>query len=101
MSYTLELLPEVEFDIHTAYNWYNEKLDGLGEDFLITVEAALSFISRNPLSNEIEYKSIRKARTKRFPFGVFYILDSKTITVIAIIHLSRHPKTWKVRKKKN
>jgi toxin ParE1/3/4 len=98
MNYAIEFLPEVERDVLQAYNWYEEQLSGLGEDFLLSTDAAVNAIKRNPLLNAVEYKKVRKIKTKRFPFGVFYVLDKSLITVIAIVHLSRHPRTWKGRK---
>ncbi len=103
MIYRLNFLPQVEHDVQEAFDWYELQLPGLGEDFLLSADAAINAIARNPLLNAIEYKGVRKAKTKRFPFGVFYVLEKNTITVIAVIHLARHPKTWKgraIRKRK-
>lgn len=97
MSYRLNFLPQVELDVKEAYDWYEWQLPGLGEDFLLSIDAALNAILHNPLLNAVEYKGIRKTKTKRFPFGLFYVLDKHTITIIAIIHLARHPRTWKKR----
>ena len=99
MNYSLDFLPEVEKDVQSAYNWYEEQLPGLGEDFLLSTDAATYTILRKPLLNAIEYKGIRKVKTKRFPFGVFYVVDKTVVTVIAIVHLSRHPRTWRKRVK--
>ncbi len=101
MSYLLDFLPAVEQDVQDAYDWYELQLPGLGEDFLLSTDAAINALVRKPLLNAVEYKSIRKAKTKRFPFGVFYVLEKETITVIAIIHLARHPRTWKKRVKRS
>lgn len=37
-----------EDDAKDAANWYNEKRDGLENEFLLTLEAALNAIQRNP-----------------------------------------------------
>ena len=97
MNYLLDFLPAVEQDVQNAFDWYELQLPGLGEDFLLSTDAAINALVRKPLLNAVEYKGIRKAKTKRFPFGVFYVLGEDTITVIAIIHLARHPRTWKKR----
>jgi plasmid stabilization system protein ParE len=97
MNYRLDFLPHVEQDVQDAYDWYELQLPGLGEDFLLSADAAINAIARQPLLSAAEYKGVRKLKTKRFPFGVFYVIDKDTITVIAIIHLARHPKTWKSR----
>jgi toxin ParE1/3/4 len=98
MSYQLKFLPEVERDVSEAYDWYEEQLEGLGEDLLLSIDASLNGIVRNPHLSEVLYKGMRKRIVKRFPFGIFYIVEENVITIISVIHLARHPKTWKKRK---
>jgi hypothetical protein len=100
MNYLIDFLPEVEADVQNTYDWYEEQLNGLGEDFLLSVDAAVNAIQRKPELNEVIYQGIRKMKVKRFPFGVFYLMDKNILTIIAIVHLSRHPRTWKMRAKK-
>ncbi|MBL7777794.1 MAG: type II toxin-antitoxin system RelE/ParE family toxin [Chitinophagales bacterium] len=100
MTYRIAFLPQVEQDVQDAYNWYELQLPGLGDDFLLSIDAAVNAIARNPLHYTIEFKNIRKAKARRFPFGIYFLIHQYTITVIAIIHLARHPKTWKTRTKK-
>jgi|TARA_R100001369_G_scaffold28353_4_gene50981 hypothetical protein len=38
MNYALTLRKEAEFDIDEHFNFYEEKRDGLGHDFLLCVE---------------------------------------------------------------
>ncbi len=97
MIYSITYLPEVEKDVQDIYDWYEEQHPGLGEDFLLSSDASLSSVERNPLAYQKVFKVVRKANTKRFPFGIFYIIDKDVITVLAVIHLSRHPRTWKKR----
>ncbi|HRN93931.1 MAG: hypothetical protein M9931_06115 [Chitinophagales bacterium] len=73
------------------------RFQGLGEDFLLSVDVAINAILRKPLLRAVEYKEIRKIKTKRFPFGIFYVVQEDVITVIAILHLARYPKTWRTR----
>jgi toxin ParE1/3/4 len=97
MDFTIDHLPDVEQDVQDIYDWYEEQHTGLGEDFLLSSDAALNSIERNPLAYQIVYKGVRKTNTRRFPFGVFYVVAKQQITIIAIIHQSRHPRTWKKR----
>jgi len=41
MNYTLVFLPEASTDLQTAYDWYEYQSYGLGESFLLSVDAAL------------------------------------------------------------
>ena len=46
MAHDLILAPEAETDVVEAYEWYEARRRGLGEEFLSCVDAALSGISR-------------------------------------------------------
>jgi len=94
----LIIKPAAELDALDAANWYNERRDGLGNEFLLALEAKINGIRRNPQQYSIIYKNIRRALTERFPFGVFFIIENEIVYVLAIIHTSRSPKTWKKKK---
>jgi hypothetical protein len=48
MAKSLIILPEAEQDITEAYNWYQERELGLGEEFLRCIDASIQTIKRNP-----------------------------------------------------
>jgi hypothetical protein len=48
MSAELILAPEAVTDLAEAYFWYEERKTGLGEDFLVCVEAAVESIRSAP-----------------------------------------------------
>jgi toxin ParE1/3/4 len=96
--YRLIIKPSAEIDAMDAANWYNHKVDGLGNEFLLALEAKINSIRRNPHQFAIVYKNIRRALTERFPFGLFFIVEDEVVYVLAIIHTSRSPKIWMKRK---
>ena len=98
-KFQVEFLPDVNDDVLEAFDWYESQLSGLGNQFMVAVDAAIHQVEREPELFQKVYKVIRKCNTKRFPFGIFFTLNKNLITVIAITHLARHPKTWKQRKK--
>ncbi len=63
--------PEAESDTNDAYQWYEAQRKGLGEDFLLCIEEALSRASRNPAIYSVVHKEVRRVLIHRFPFGVF------------------------------
>lgn len=97
MNYSLDFLPGVEDEIIDASQWYENKKEGLGLDFLLSVEAVLHSIKRNPLAFQKVFSTARRAITKRFPYGIFFVLEKETITVIAVSSFHRHPAIWKKR----
>jgi toxin ParE1/3/4 len=78
-----------------AANWYNIKRDGLGNEFLLALEAKINAIRRSPSNFPLVYKNIRRALLERFPYGIYFIIEDETIYVLAIQHTSRKPKIWK------
>ena len=94
----LIIKPFAELDAIDVSKWYNDKRDGLGNEFLLALDAKINEIQRNSNHHRTIYKKIRRALTDRFPYGVFYIIEKNTIYVLAIIHSSRNPNIWKKRK---
>ena len=97
MKYKLIVRPEAESELLEAVKWYEEKVRGLGANFLLNVEATIESILRIPEAYTLTYKDTRRALVRKFPFGVHYIIDKKNIVVLAIFHASRKPQEWKRR----
>lgn len=91
MKYRMLIRHEAEVDLKYAFSWYEDKRPGLGYDFLLQVEAGLSYIGRNPESNPSEYKGARKYLVKRFPYKIIYLLEEARIVILAVIHGKRKP----------
>lgn len=97
MSYRLILRPEAELDITEAYEWYEERNQGLGSEFVRAVDACLSAIGRNPQAYAVVHEEVRRALLRRFPYGIFYLVEGESIIVLACFHAKRKPKDWQSR----
>lgn len=97
MAAKLILAPEVEEDIRSAYDWYEQRRIGLGEDFLTAVDAAFERIRRSPDMHGMVADGYRRALLRRFPYSVFYEHVGTTVTVYGVLHCSRHPQRWRER----
>jgi len=97
MSYRLVLRPEAESDLAEAFEWYEQRRPGLGESLLLSVEATHVAIQETPFLFPVVHRNIRRALTRRFPFGVFYVLEGEAVVVVAVFHASRNPKGWQSR----
>lgn len=84
-------------DLEEARRWYNDRQPGLGQEFLSSVEAVLALIREFPLMAPKVDPWVRRARTERFPFGIFYTIDGPTIRVLAVLHNARSSIWWKSR----
>ncbi len=43
------------------------------------------------------YKGVRRAPTRRFPYGIYYRFAEDSIVVIAVMHSRRDPRRWEER----
>jgi toxin ParE1/3/4 len=94
----LIIKPLAEWDAIEAAKWYNSKKDGLGNEFLLALDAKINSIQRNPTLFQFVYKNIRRALTARFPYGIYFITGADTIYILAIQHTGRNSNIWKTRK---
>jgi toxin ParE1/3/4 len=97
MNLPLILTQEAEEDIAEAKAWYNRQRQGLGDDFVLCVEEALERIRRLPTAGTEVLPGVRRVVVRRFPYGVFFCIDSNHIGVIAVYHSRRDPKGWQTR----
>lgn len=93
----VRLRPEAEQDLLEAALWYEANEPGLGGQFLDQVQATLAALADQPAAYAVGHNSVRRALVRRFPFGVFYMIEDDGALVIAILHGSRHPRTWRER----
>ena len=96
MKYKVELRKEAQSDIIEAIEWYEKRRAGLGDEFFIAIANEKHFIEKNPYYFEDKYKGIRKAITQRFPYIIYYKIESKsTVLIYAVLHMKRGAMTWK------
>lgn len=100
MPYNYRLSEEAESDVYDSYVWYEKQKEGLGEEFLDTLDTAERAISDNPLTYRIRYKKIVRAFVvDRFPYLVLYVVNGNDIDVISVFNTNQHPRRWKKRVK--
>lgn len=89
--------PEAETEISEAFEWYEERVSGLGSDFLLNLDAALQAILSNPQQFPVMHKDLRRALIRRFPYQIFFVLEEHRIYILAVFHAKRSPRRWMVR----
>lgn len=94
---TRPLIVRPEADIEEARHWYEERSPGLGAEFVRAVDACLASIERHPELYPKHHNRARRALLRRFPYAVFYVIQSESIDVAACFHTSRHPREWQSR----
>jgi plasmid stabilization system protein ParE len=91
MTAELIVLPEAERDAAEAYDWYEARRAGLGEDFLTQLDAMLRAIARTPEMHAKFHKDYRRAVLRRFPYVVFDEYAAGKVTVYQVFHTSQNP----------
>ncbi|MDJ1175008.1 type II toxin-antitoxin system RelE/ParE family toxin [Roseofilum capinflatum] len=88
------LLPASQ-ELQQAAEFYQQQVFGLGEDFLAESQSTLNRIVQNPRAWTPLNENIRRCRMHRFPYGIIYTIEDDTILVISVMHLQKHPQSWK------
>ncbi|MCB4790600.1 MAG: type II toxin-antitoxin system RelE/ParE family toxin [Elusimicrobia bacterium] len=90
-------IAEIEFKDACAY--YNQQSEGLGYEFAAEVGRTLERIeSYNEAWAPLSART-RRCRTNRFPYGIIYQIRTDMILIVAIMHMHKHPYSWKSRLK--
>ena len=97
MSRRLIIRPEAEEEIYDAFGWYEDRVSGLGLNFLLCVDAVFNAILRNPQQFPRVHRTIRRALTRKFPFEVFFVEDDQRVVVLSVFHVKRNPESWQER----
>lgn len=103
MNYKIKIDKDALIDIQEITDWYNCELQGLGSRFQKQTVIQINALKNNPFIHATRYDDIRCVVIKKFPFLIHYVINEsqKAVTVFAIIHTSRNPKIWEIRKNKN
>jgi toxin ParE1/3/4 len=93
----LIIMPAAQFEIIEAQGWYEKAATSLGALFRAEIDRQAQRILANPLQFPLMLADIRRARLRRFPYGLFFRPLDDAIYVIACFHSSRDPGIWQSR----
>lgn len=102
----VELHPEARGEFRAATLWYEERRDGLGDEFIAAIDVTLRRISQMPESFPpwpgVRRASpvIRKAAVDRFPYLIAFEQHEDRedfALVLGIVHEKRRPLYWLTR----
>lgn len=94
MAYIVAFHPDVEADVDESYNWYEDRLQGLGDRFINAIGGTIEIICEQPDIYPKKKGNYREATLKDFPFVVVYevLRKEQVVRVLYIFHTSRNPK---------
>jgi plasmid stabilization system protein ParE len=89
--------PAARAELADAQDWYEARLPGLGARFRGEVEATVIRLRENPHQFPIVFRDVHRARLRKFPYGLFFCVETNALVVIACFHGSRDPQRWERR----
>nr|MDO8088143.1 hypothetical protein [Candidatus Sigynarchaeum springense] len=95
MKYIVVFHPDVENDLLLAYDWYETKVTGLGEELLRIFYAYTDDIVRSPFTWQKVEGECRRRLLRRFPYAIYFIVRNQQVIVIGLFHTARDPSTIK------
>lgn len=86
----IKILPSAIDDLSDGFDFYENQLKGLGSYFLETLFSDIDSLKLYAGVHEKVYKHYRLL-SKRFPYAVYYTLESNTVFINAILDCRRNP----------
>ena len=94
MVYTLKIQNEAIIELQEAFEWYEKKRLGLGEELIEEVEYCFTKITSKPQFYGFAGNSrkFRRIKTDRFPYIVVYEIEDSIVNVVAVRNTWMKPK---------
>jgi toxin ParE1/3/4 len=89
--------PEALEEYEDAVAWYAQRELQIAQQFVGSVEEAISRVLTAPSSYPVIEDDIRRCLTHVFPYAILYTIEEDHLLIVAIMHYSREPNYWKRR----
>ena len=89
----VEILDLAKNDLIEGYRFYQAKEPGLGSYFLDTLYSDIDSLRIFGGIHRKAYKDLHRSLSKRFPFAIYYTVESETIRVRSVVDCRRNP-SW-------
>lgn len=93
---TIQVLDEAEDDLRDGRQFYARQEAAVGEYFAAALAADIDSLILFAGIHPTEF-GFHRALSKRFPFGIYYLVGDAVIQIYAILDLRRNP-AWLRRK---
>lgn len=85
--------PDAEQELIDAAVWYDDRREGLGDEFIDAVSDKVIEICKMPERFPVVHDDVRQAILRRFPFVVYFRRVGERILVVSVFHASRDPES--------
>jgi toxin ParE1/3/4 len=89
--------PEAERDLIEARDWYDNKRNGLGTEFLAEAGRTIEKVGESPGWYETRWRNVRSCQLNRFPYLVFFRVLDDRIEIVGVLHGRRDDSVWRKR----
>jgi toxin ParE1/3/4 len=89
--------PEALVEYSEAVKYYAEQRTDTAQAFINAIEDAVYRIRESPDRYVVVDEDVRKCMTRKFPYGILYVIEQNYVLILAIMHCSREPGYWKNR----
>jgi plasmid stabilization system protein ParE len=97
MSRSICFTLAAESDPEQAANWYDGEQLAVGTEFLEVAYRTFDLIADHPQIFANVFQKTRQAILRRFPYAVYFVMESERIVVYPLIHSARDPSIWQSR----
>ena len=94
LGYEVIVRREAQLEVQEAFQYYQDKSEGLGFEFLRSLDAVLQSVKRNPIAYQTIYKETRRVLLRKFPYALFYMIEENRIIIIPCFHQKRSEIDW-------
>lgn len=94
---SVEFHPAAQDEFISAVQFYERQTEGLGREFLLTVQRTYERLLESPASGSPFGRRLRRVLVPKFPYGLVYRVEPERIYVGAVMHLHRRPGYWRSR----
>ena len=98
MAHKLRFHSAIPDDLVNALNYYDGISIGLGNRFRENVDRRPDETANNPEMFPLDIPPVRFAKIDRFPYLIFFAVQSEVVRILAIVHGASNPDKWRTRR---
>ena len=87
----IHYLASAKDDLRNGFYFYESQKSGLGTFFLDSIFSDIDSLQIFPNVHPIYYKNYHRLLSKRFPYAIYYKINSNQINVYAVVDCRRNP----------
>lgn len=92
--YSVIYSSKAQKEIASAWEWYEERQQGLGDRFVLEIIRRSRLIEQNPERYPTRFRPYKETPVPIFPFLIIYRINKKKklVRIVSVFHTSLNPK---------